>query len=185
MSVISYRSTPRARPLIYCLTPQLPIRLSLTIHVGPVCWLVLHQPPVCDCTPRIYIALTSIDIRPSRVGGSHMNCASLQDPQTNHGGCVCLLHSLRRVPSLTHCLPLSCHAAILPITRLARMLVSPKVTFCTCSCFSDQHRAHAQWSQAHSCRRESSELRVALAMRNISQQISTPGHRGRLLCYVE
>ncbi|KAI5824555.1 hypothetical protein K523DRAFT_119249 [Schizophyllum commune Tattone D] len=40
-------------------------------------------------------------------------------------------------------------------------------------------------SPVHSCRRESSEFRVALAMRIISQQISTPGHRGRLLCYVE
>ncbi|KAL1658307.1 hypothetical protein GGF50DRAFT_120989 [Schizophyllum commune] len=44
-----------------------------------------------------YAGSSYIILLPSRVGGSHMNCASLQDLQTNHGGC---------------------HAAILPITRL-------------------------------------------------------------------
>ncbi|KAL1685673.1 hypothetical protein GGG16DRAFT_118665 [Schizophyllum commune] len=56
-----------------------------------------------------YAGSSYIILLPSRVGGSHMNCVSLQDLQTNHGGC---------------------HAAILPITRLARMLASPEIPFC-------------------------------------------------------
>ncbi|KAI5824558.1 hypothetical protein K523DRAFT_119283 [Schizophyllum commune Tattone D] len=69
---------------------SLPIRLSLTIHVGPVCWLVLHHPPAFSCRRESYeLRIVTGSANKSR-----------------------------------------CHAAILPITRLARMLASPEVPFC-------------------------------------------------------